>query len=123
MTRALSRREFLRLAGLAAGAVALASCKAPAEEPVDEPVEDEPADVPAPAEDVTLEFWTFNDFAVGKALELFETFIGEFESDNPGVKVNITGKPGGDILTGLITGAGLVTCPTAFRSSWAAVAI
>ena len=99
MAQRMSRRDFLKIAGIATSAAFLTAC-GPA------PADDDTTTQPPADEEVTLEFWTFNDYAVGKALELFETFIAEFEEANPGVKVNITGKPGTDILTGLITGAG-----------------
>jgi multiple sugar transport system substrate-binding protein len=108
MSRRMNRREFLKLAGGTAGAIALSACAPKATEA---PAEQKPAQPAPPGEEVTLEFWTFNDYAVGKALELFETFIAEFEEANPGTKVNITGKPGEDIRTGLITGAGAGELP------------
>lgn len=114
MAQKLSRREFLRLAGLMAGAAALAACgPAPTEAPPSD--EGEPMDEPASPEEVTIEFWTFNDFAVGTALDLFNTFIEEFEEANPGVTVNLTGKPGEDIKTGLVAGAGSGELPDAVQ--------
>ena len=102
MTHKMSRREFLKLAGVTAGVVTLAACGTKATvKPTEKPTVGAP-----PAAAVTLEFWTFNDYAVGVALDLFNTYIKEFQDANPGIKVNLTGKPGTDILTGLVTGAG-----------------
>jgi len=99
MSQKLSRRDFLKLASLTAGGLMLAACQ---------PKTD--SGVPA-GKEVTLEFWTFNDYAVGTALDTFNTFISEFQDANPGIKVNITGKPGTDILAGLIAGAGTGDLP------------
>jgi multiple sugar transport system substrate-binding protein len=114
MVKAMNRREFLKLTGVMAGGALLAACGAGA---TDSPPtgEEEPGDEPAAPEDVTLEFWTFNDYAVGQARELFMTFISEFEEANPGISVNLTGKPGTDIKTGLIAGAGAGELPDAVQ--------
>jgi multiple sugar transport system substrate-binding protein len=98
----MSRREFLKVASVSAAAAALAAC-APA--PADTTQGEGAGGAPS-AEAVTIEFWTFNDYAVGKALDIFNRFIKEFEEKNPGIKVNLTGKPGTDILAGLVAGAG-----------------
>jgi len=55
---------------------------------------------------VTVEFWVFSDWASGTAGDLFNTFKKEFEAANPGITINIVGKPGGDIETGTVAGAG-----------------
>jgi len=97
MSQKMSRRNFLKLAAVTAGGMFMAAACQPK--------------TGAPGKEVTLEFWTFNDYAVGKALETFNTFISEFQDANPGIKVNITGKPGTDILAGLIAGAGTGDLP------------
>jgi multiple sugar transport system substrate-binding protein len=103
----INRREFLKLAGLTAGAAALAACGGAEEPAVEEPsTEGETtSEEPASEEAVTIQFWTFNDYAMGKPLELFNSFIASFEEANPNIKVNLTGKPGSDILAALLTGA------------------
>ncbi|MFL5286454.1 MAG: hypothetical protein ACJ8AW_37125, partial [Rhodopila sp.] len=46
----------------------------------------------AAAEDVTLDYWVYSDFAQGDALALQQEFIREFSAKHPGVKINIVGK-------------------------------
>jgi multiple sugar transport system substrate-binding protein len=99
MSKNISRRDFLKIASISTGAAVLAACGGKA-------TETEGGEAQPPSEgEVTLEFWTFNDYAVGKPLEIFNGFITEFQDKNPGIKVNLTGKPGSDILAALITGA------------------
>jgi multiple sugar transport system substrate-binding protein len=63
--------------------------------------------VPSAAQDdVTVEFWVFSDFAAGDTGELLEQFANEFEAANPGITIEIIGKNPGDIVTGLVIGAG-----------------
>jgi multiple sugar transport system substrate-binding protein len=101
MSKNISRRDFLKMASLTAGAAVLVACGGQAEAPAGE----QPEGQPPAAGEVTLEFWTFNDYAVGKALELFNGYIAEFQDNNPGIKVNLTGKPGSDILAAMVAGA------------------
>src|SRR5437868_4913715 len=97
----------------------LAACGAPA--PTPEP--SKPTEAPKPAAAAggatpapaakpagaapagTVDFWIFDEFATGQALDILNDFIKTFESANPGVKINATGKPSQNISQGLITGA------------------
>jgi len=114
MSKNISRRDFMKMATVATGAALLAACGGATEEPVSSG-EEQPEAQPPAAGEVTLEFWTFNDYAVGKALELFNGFIAEFEDNNPGIKVNLTGKPGSDILAALVAGAGTGDLPDSIQ--------
>jgi multiple sugar transport system substrate-binding protein len=67
------------------------------------------------AKSATLEFWTFNDYATGVPLQLFNGFIKEFQTANPNIKVNLTGKPGSDILPNVLAGAGSGDLPDAIQ--------
>lgn len=67
---------------------------------------------PAAAETATVEFWTFPDWGVGDAGDLFKTFVAEFEAANPGVKVNFV--PKADLEQSIIAGAGSGVYPDAF---------
>jgi ABC-type glycerol-3-phosphate transport system substrate-binding protein len=107
-----SRREFLKAAGLTTAALSLAAC-APQAQPTasaGEPTQAAPA-----AANVTLEFWTFNDYAMGKPLEIFNSFISKFQDSNKGIKINITGKPGSDILANVLAGASSGELPDALQ--------
>jgi multiple sugar transport system substrate-binding protein len=114
MAKQMSRRDFLKAAGLATAAMTLAACAPAAPAPDATKPEGATAQPPA-AQNVTLEFWTFNDYAVGKTLEVYKSWIAKFESANPGLKVNITGKPGSDILANMITGASSGDLPDAIQ--------
>jgi multiple sugar transport system substrate-binding protein len=69
------------------------------------------------AKPVTLEYWTYSDYAQGKALELQKTFIKEFEASHPGVTINITGKGDDDLTKGELTGAASKSLPDIFMNS------
>ncbi len=114
MSKNISRRDFIKMASIASGAALLAACGGTAEEPAPEGGE-EPGAQPPSQEEVTLEFWTFNDYAVGKPLEIFNGFIAEFEDNNPGIKINLTGKPGSDILAALVAGASTGELPDSIQ--------
>lgn len=73
----------------------------------------------AQAADIELEYWVYSDFATGKALELQQTFIDEFQASHPGVTINISGKGDGDLTTGQITGAASGTLPDVFMNTTA----
>jgi multiple sugar transport system substrate-binding protein len=60
---------------------------------------------------VKLKFWTFADFTTGKAAELLNTFIDEFEASHPGITVELIGKPAPDIITGITATAGSAESP------------
>lgn len=70
----------------------------------------------AMAEDVTLEYWVYSDFAQGDALALQQEFINEFSAAHPGVKVNIVGKGDADLTTGQIAGAASGNLPDVFMN-------
>ncbi len=107
MAQKMSRRDFLKMAGVTVGVATLAACAPKATETAAPTVGavTQPTTAPPPAGGVTLEFWTFNDYAMGKPLEIFNSFIQKFEADNAGIKINLTGKPGSDILANVVTGA------------------
>jgi multiple sugar transport system substrate-binding protein len=65
----------------------------------------------AAGEAVNLKFWTFADFTTGTAAELLSTFIDEFEASHPGITVELIGKPGPDIITGITATAGSAESP------------
>ena len=61
---------------------------------------------------VTVEFWTFPDWGVGDAGDLFKTFVTEFETANPDIKINFV--PKADLEQSIIAGAGSGVYPDAF---------
>jgi multiple sugar transport system substrate-binding protein len=63
---------------------------------------------------VSLEFWTFDDWGRGAEGTMFKTFIDEFQKANPNITINFVAKPGNDIQSGLVTGAGSGTLPDVF---------
>jgi multiple sugar transport system substrate-binding protein len=123
MSRTTNRRTFLKIAGLTGVGAVLAACGQPAATSAPAATAapqatTAPAAAPttAPAAGAaTIEFWTFNDYATGVPLQLFNGFISDFQTANPGIKVNITGKPGSDILAGLVAGAGSGDLPDAIQ--------
>ncbi|SKA27234.1 ABC transporter substrate-binding protein [Consotaella salsifontis] len=70
----------------------------------------------AMADDVTLEYWVFSDFAQGDALALQETFIKEFTDKHPGVKIEIVGKGDDDLTAGQVAGAASGNLPDVFMN-------
>jgi multiple sugar transport system substrate-binding protein len=70
---------------------------------------------------VTLEFWTFTDYAAGTPGQLHKTFISEFEKANPNIKVNLVPKLGGDMISGLVTGASAGKLPDVVCLFWSGV--
>ncbi len=97
----LSRRQFLRFAGMAAGATLLAACS-PATpdttDPVDDPV-DQP-EAPVASEQVTISWW--NAFSTPTCQEVFPQVIEAFETKYPNIKVEFEisgGPPGGGEYT------------------------
>lgn len=70
----------------------------------------------AHAEDVTLEYWVYSDFAQGEALALQQQFIKEFSDSHPGVSVNIVGKGDDDLTAGQIAGAASGNLPDVFMN-------
>jgi multiple sugar transport system substrate-binding protein len=107
----LSRREFLRVATLAGGGIALAACgapKAPTAAPTAAPAQPtaapgeptaapaEPTAAPAEGEVVTIAWW--NNFSTPTCQEYFPKVIAAFEETYPGIKVEFEisgGPPGG----------------------------
>jgi len=72
---------------------------------------------PASAEDVTLEYWVYSDFAQGEALALQQQFIKEFAAKHPGVKINIVGKGDDDLTAGQVAGAASGNLPDVFMNA------
>jgi multiple sugar transport system substrate-binding protein len=66
-----------------------------------------------------LQYWVFSDFAQGDALKLQQEFISEFEADNPGVKIVISGRGDDDLTSGQIAGAASGTLPDVFMNGLA----
>ncbi|MET3925742.1 ABC transporter substrate-binding protein [Devosia sp. 2618] len=69
------------------------------------------------AQDVTLEYWVYSDFAQGDALALQQEFIKEFADAHPGVKINITGKGDDDLTAGQVAGAASGNVPDVFMNA------
>lgn len=76
-------------------------------------------EVPAAAseQNVTLEFWTFSDYATDVGGDLMKEFIAEFEAAHPGVKINMTGKGGDDLNTGIVSSATSNTVPDIYMGT------
>src|SRR5690349_3984988 len=68
---------------------------------------------------VTLQYWVYSDFAQGEALKMQQQFISEFEAQNPGVKIVISGKGDDDLTTGQVTGAASGNLPDVFMNGLA----
>jgi multiple sugar transport system substrate-binding protein len=68
-------------------------------------------------QNVTLEFWTFSDYATDVGGDLMKTFIAEFEAAHPGVKINMTGKGGDDLNTGIVSSATSNTVPDIYMGT------
>ena len=66
---------------------------------------------------VTLEFWTFSDYATDSGGDLMKTFIAEFEAAHPGVTINMTGKGGDELNTGIVTSASSGTIPDIYMGT------
>jgi multiple sugar transport system substrate-binding protein len=69
------------------------------------------------AQPVTLEFWTFSDYATDAGGDMMKTFISEFEAAHPGVTVNMTGKGGDELNTGIVTSAASGTIPDIYMGT------
>jgi multiple sugar transport system substrate-binding protein len=93
----------------------------PTEAPTTEPVATEPAATEAPiateVQNVTLEFWTFSDYATDVGGDLMKVFIAEFEAAHPGVTINMTGKGGDELNTGIVTSAASGTIPDVYMGT------
>jgi multiple sugar transport system substrate-binding protein len=101
----LSRRQFLKMAGMAGGTALLAACQ-PKSQPTPaevKPAEEKPAEAPA-KEQVTIAWW--NQFSTPLCQDLFPKIVKDFETQNPNIKVEfeITGGPpgGGDYFEVLL---------------------
>lgn len=89
--RKLSRRQFLRVAGLAAGASVVAACapSTPAPAPAAPAAGEAPAEQPAPAaaEAVKLELWTF----VNTHARWFRSMAEDYKKEkNPNFELNVS---------------------------------
>ncbi|WP_244540210.1 ABC transporter substrate-binding protein [Kaistia soli] len=71
----------------------------------------------AAAEDVTLQYWVYSDFAQGEALALQQEFIKEFSAKHPGVKIDIVGKGDDDLTAGQVAGAASGQLPDVFMNA------
>lgn len=71
----------------------------------------------ASAQDVTLEYWVYSDFAQGDALVMQQEFIKEFTDAHPGVKINISGKGDDDLTAGQVAGAASGTVPDVYMNA------
>jgi multiple sugar transport system substrate-binding protein len=71
----------------------------------------------AETKNVTLEFWTFSDYATDVGGDLMKTFISEFEAAHPGVKINMTGKGGDELNTGIVTSKASKTLPDVYMGT------
>lgn len=71
----------------------------------------------AEAQNVTLEYWVYSDFAQGEALALQQEFIKEFTEAHPGVTINITGKGDDDLTAGQVAGATSGNLPDVFMNA------
>jgi multiple sugar transport system substrate-binding protein len=98
----VSRRDFLRAAGIVGGAALFAACAPQAATdvaPTTEAVE-EATQAPPSAEVVTISWW--NQFITPLCQELFPRIVGDFEAQHPNIKVEfeLTGGPpgGGDYI-------------------------
>lgn len=108
----LTRRSFIKRSALVGGAVLggtglLEACGTTTSS--------------APASNVTLTFWTFTDYAAGTPGQLHQTFISDFEKANPNIKVNLVPKGGGDMISGLVTGASAGNLPDVVCLFWTGV--
>ncbi|HRA66975.1 MAG TPA: twin-arginine translocation signal domain-containing protein, partial [Caldilinea sp.] len=93
----LSRRQFLRLTGMAAGAVALAAC-APSAAPAGQDAAGDAGE--AAAGQVTISWW--NGYSTPTVQEVAPKIISDFEAMHPNIKIEyeITGgPPGGGNMT------------------------
>ncbi|MCX5512958.1 sugar ABC transporter substrate-binding protein [Kaistia algarum] len=71
----------------------------------------------AAAEDVTLQYWVYSDFAQGDALALQQEFIKEFTAKHPGVTIEIVGKGDDDLTAGQVAGAASGQLPDVFMNA------
>lgn len=87
--RKITRRDFLRIGGMGAGAVIMASCASQPEEPAaDEPAVEEPSvEEPPAAEPVTIEFLAWGDNA---DIPAWDELSKNYMEMNPNVTVNVT---------------------------------
>jgi ABC-type glycerol-3-phosphate transport system substrate-binding protein len=95
IARKLSRREFLRVLGITAGASALAACVPPAAPPAAAPEAPQeatkeaeaPAEQPPAAEPLTLELWTF----VNTHARWFESMAADYKKEkNPNFELKVS---------------------------------
>lgn len=102
----LSRRQFLKMAGVAGSAALLTACAQATEAPTEVTEEEAPSGEEAapPAEKVMISWW--NQFVTPLCQEIFPKIVGDFETLNPNIDVEfeITGGPpgGGDYFEVLL---------------------
>jgi multiple sugar transport system substrate-binding protein len=89
----------------------------PTEAPATEPAKTEAPVVATEPQKVTLEFWTFSDYATDVGGDLMKVFIAEFEAAHPGVTINMTGKGGDELNTGIVTSAASGTIPDIYMGT------
>lgn len=68
----------------------------------------------AMAEDTVLQFWTFSEFSSGALIEKTNIAIKEFETEHPGVTVQVTGMGDDELLMSLTTAAMADNMPDLF---------
>ena len=69
-------------------AVSLAACGTSGNQAVPGSSSGEAAST-AVSQNITVEFWTFSDWATGDAGDQFKTYISEFEAQNPGIEYGL----------------------------------
>jgi len=98
-TKSLSRRDFLRLAGLTTAGAALAACTTPAT-PTQAPSGEQPTSAPPAQGKVTLRFWSHNNPAFVKTNE---ALVKKYMDANPDVEIKYENFPYGDLITTIQT--------------------
>lgn len=106
--------SFILMAAMLLSACAPKAIETPA--PATEAPAAEATEAPA-AQNVTLEFWTFSDYATDAGGDMMKTFISEFEAAHPGVTVNMTGKGGDELNNGIVTSAASGTIPDVYMGT------
>lgn len=73
---------------------------------------------PADDGEITLEYWTYVQYSTGTVGEMFRDFADEFEAANPGVTVEIVGKPDTEIHAGVVAGASSGQLPDLYNMAY-----
>lgn len=108
MSHKVSRRSFLKMSGLVAGAAMLQACA-----PAAAPAESQAGEMPAAEPSITLTFWTHNyDPVVAFAQRKAE----EFQEMNPNVEVEYSSVTTADLDSRLFTTLAAGTGPDGFNN-------